>query len=369
MMIALCIVCAALALLPAINTLLNVRLLKTPEMPASRPRVAILIPARNEDANIEACVRAALASEHADIEVVVLDDGSTDNTFALVEQMARNDGRLRIATAPPLPPGWRGKPHACQHLAALADSPFLLFIDADVRLLPQAAARLVPPTGVDLVSGVPRQILGGAVEAAVVPMINTLIYGYLPVALMRSRPDTSLAAACGQMIMVRASAYRECGGHAAIRTTMHDGLQLPRLFRQRGFTTDLVDGTSLATCRMYESASAVFNGFSKNAVEGMAKPLALPVWTVLLLGGHILPVVLLAFAAHLPVPAAALIAVAFAVLLLARVAQFRKCGEPWRALLLHPAGILITLIIQWNALLGAAFGRRVEWRGRTYAAD
>ncbi len=279
-MTALLLVAAALALLPALNTLINVALLRTPPLPAGTPGVAILIPARDEEATIGACVDAALASQGVDVEVIVLDDGSRDQTRAIVEERCRRDVRLRMASAPPLPEGWKGKPHACQVLSQLASRPFLLFVDADVRLSPDAAARLVPPAGVDLVSGVPRQIVGGAVEAAVIPMIDSLIYGYLPVALMRAMPWQALTAACGQLIMVRAAAYRQCGGHGAVAGYMHDGMQLAKLFRRHGCRTDLVHGAGLAQCRMYDSAKAVFEGFAKNATEGMARPLALPVWTL-----------------------------------------------------------------------------------------
>ena len=152
--------------------------------------------------------------------------------------------------------------------------PFLLFIDADVRLAPDAAARLVPAAGVDLVSGVPHQRMEGVIEMAVIPMINTLIYGYLPLAFMRLSNHPAFTAACGQMLMVRASAYRESGGHAAIAGFMHDAMQLAKLFRRKGLRTDLVDGTRLAECRMYDNPTAVIEGFAKNATEGMARPVA-----------------------------------------------------------------------------------------------
>ena len=369
-MTALLLIAAALALLPALNTLVNVALLRTPPLPAGTPGVAILIPARDEEATIGACVDAALASQGVDVEVIVLDDGSRDQTRAIVEERCRRDVRLRMASAPPLPEGWKGKPHACQVLSQLASRPFLLFVDADVRLSPDAAARLVPPAGVDLVSGVPRQIVGGAIETAVIPMIDSLIYGYLPVGLMRAMPWQALTAACGQLIMVRAAAYRQCGGHGAVAGYMHDGMQLAKLFRRHGCRTDLVHGAALAQCRMYDNAKAVFEGFAKNATEGMARPLALPVWTLLLAGGHLLPLVVIpaAFASGAAASPAWLAALSSAALLLvARVLQAVKCREPWQAVALHPLGVLLTLAIQWRALFGYLRGRQVQWRGRTYA--
>jgi hypothetical protein len=374
MMTGLAIAVIILTLIPAINTLLNLYLLKTPALPPAPPSIAILIPARDEEAAIGACIDAALASTSADIEVIVLDDGSKDKTFAIVEARAATDARLRVLAAPKPPPGWSGKSHACHVLSALTNRPFLLFVDADVRLAPEAAARLAPMTGMDLVSGVPRQLTGGVIETAAVPMINSLIYGYLPVWFMRHLPSNiGLTAACGQMLMVRASSYRASGGHGAIAHKLHDALQLARLFRRKGYRTDLIDGTQLATCRMYDTPRAVWRGFIKNATEGMARPVALPVWTVLLAGGHLLPAVLAAAilvnaaASHtLPSGLTAVILAGLVLLIFARGLQAIKCSEPPHVLFIHPFGVVLTLCIQWTALYAHVRGREVSWRGRAY---
>lgn len=370
-MIVFVVACTVLAALPLTMTLINLRLLRTPPLPAMPPSVAILIPARNEEAGIGRCVRAALASTGADVEVIVLDDGSTDRTGAIVTDMARRDPRLRLERAPPLPPGWNGKQHACFVLSGLTDRPDLLFVDADVTLEPEAAARLAPRGDRDLVSGVPRQLMPTTAEKLVVPMINALILGYLPVAMMRRDRREGLAAGCGQMMMVRAAAYRAVGGHGAIRRSLHDGLKLPRAFRARGFRTDLVDGSRLATCRMYDSPAALWNGFLKNATEGMAKPVALPVWTVLLLGGHVLPWFLFATAwgADVAVPARPALACACLMPLAARALQALAAREPLGAVPLHPFGVLATLAIQWTALVRRARGRPTLWRGRAYVGE
>lgn len=369
-MTALLLIATALALLPALNTLVNLVLLRTPAMPPGLPHVAILIPARDEESTIGACVDAALSSEGADVEVIVLDDGSRDHTRRIVEERCLREPRLRIASAPPLPEGWKGKPHACQVLSELSTRPFLLFVDADVRLAPTAAARLVPPAGIDLVSGVPRQLVNGTIETSVIPIISSLIYGYLPVVLMRVLPQEALTAACGQMIMVRAAAYRQSGGHGAVAGFMHDGMQLAKSFRRNGFRTDLVNGALLAHCRMYDNARAVFEGFAKNATEGMARPVALPVWTLLLIGGHLLPLVAVPVALVSGNPTGPVFAAAMSsagLLFVARVLQAVKCREPWQAVALHPLGVVLTLAIQWRALFGYLKGHQVEWRGRSYA--
>ncbi len=363
----------ALAALPAVMTVANLLVLKRPPLPAAPPSIAILIPARNEAAAIGACIDAALASTGADIEVIVLDDGSSDGTGAIVEARARGDARLRLASAPPLPAGWNGKQHACHILSGLTSRPVLLFIDADVRLTPEGAARLaagMAMDGADLISGVPRQRMESLAERLLIPMINALILGYLPVLMMRHVGKEALGAGCGQLMMVRGEAYRAAGGHAAIRSTLHDGLKLPRLLRRAGFKTDLVDGTDLAECRMYSGVRDLVRGLLKNATEGMAKPVALPVWTVLLFGGHVLPWILLAVALAAGSPeTVALTVLACALPLAARCLQALRCKEPLGAVPLHPFGVLALLAIQWTALVRRRLGIQTDWRGRAYQAQ
>ena len=372
-MLTLAVVSLLLASLPSLMTAINLRVLArgTAPLPSGAPAaVSVLIPARNEEAGIGACVAAALASTGVDLEVIVLDDHSADATAAIVSRLAAVDPRVRLHAAPPLPPGWSGKQHACHALATLARKPTLVFVDADVRLEPRAAAGLAAALGhADLVSGVPRQVMGSTVEMMLIAMINTMLLGYLPIPLMRRDKRPALGAGCGQMMAVRADSYAKAGGHAGIRHSLHDGLLLPRLFRSAGLLTDLVAGAELASCRMYVGAAATIAGSLKNATEGIAKPVALPIWTVLLLGGHLLPwLVLPAALLAGNGTAAAVAAPACAGPMLAHLAQAVRCREPLASVLLHPLSVALLVGVQWLALLRQARGRPSTWRGRTYPA-
>ena len=252
----------ALALLPAVVTAVNLAFFRAP--PPGRlappPKVSLLIPARNEEANIGDALRAALVSEGVELEVVVLDDGSTDRTAGIVAACMRDDARLRLVASPPLPRGWCGKQHACHVLANHAGHPLLVFVDADVRLAPDALMRiagLLEQEGLDLASGFPEQQTGTLSEALLVPLIHVLLLGYLPIWLARRSRHPAFAAGCGQLMAVRRDAYRRAGGHGAIRNSRHDGLTLPRAFRRAGCTTDLFDATKLARCRMYRGRREV----------------------------------------------------------------------------------------------------------------
>jgi Glycosyltransferase like family 2 len=356
--IAALVLAAIPALLGALNLLLQAR---ARGVPGGNALVSILIPARDEEANIEACLRAALASRGVPVEVLVMDDGSRDATPAIVRRLAATDARLRALSAPPLPPGWTGKVHACARLAEAAQGTHLLFLDADVRFAPDAAAALAAHAGrrrnLAMVSGVPRQVICTLGEALTVPAINLLLLGYLPGGGRVSTRRPSMAAACGQMVLCERAAYRAIGGHGSVRGVLHEGLALARRFREAGHRTEMVDGAPLAACRMYRSFGAAWAGFSKNAREGMATPLGLPVWTVLLAGAHLWPWALL------PAPAAVLaLLLAFGL----RAAITWRAREPWWTVPLHPLMVLVALAIQWAALLRSALGRPAGWKGRVY---
>lgn len=352
-----------LAVFPAANGLVNLFLLRAPRGPGPEGAlVSILIPARDEAANIADCVTAALAQTGVAIEVVVMDDGSSDGTPDIVRRLAAGDPRLRLVQAPPLPEGWSGKMHACARLAEAARGTHFLFLDADVRLSPGAAAGLAGHAArhrLALVSGVPRQRIESLGEGLTVPMINLLLMGYLPGGGRAFTRHAGFAAGCGQMMMFERGAYEAAGGHAALRTTLHDGLNFPRLMRAAGHRTEMVEGAPLATCRMYRGFRESWRGFLKNAREGMATPIGLPVWTVVLAGAHLWPFFLLpAFQAVL----------ALALVFALRAAITRRVGEPYWTVALHPAAVIVALAIQWTALTRFLLGRKEGWKGRSYAA-
>jgi hypothetical protein len=357
----------AFAGLPAFLAVVNLAILRgTPRAtPGVDAMVSILIPARNEARNIAAAIDAARSSVGVPIEVLVMDDGSTDGTERIVRQQAERDPRVRLFAAPVLAEGWTGKVHACHHLAQVAKGTHFLFVDADVRLAPHAAAALsghARAGEMALVSAVPRQVMKSLGELLTVPTINMLLLGYLPIGFMRLSRDPGLGAACGQMILAERQAYAAAGGHAAIKELLHDGIQLARLFRRKGYLTDVLAGDMLATCRMYSGFNDAWNGFAKNAREGMATPVALPIWSLLLIGGHVLPFVLLAFAPSWPVALAALLSLGTRTLITA------STRENVLAILLHPFTILVSLAIQWSVLLGIGSARRAGWKGRLYPA-
>jgi glycosyltransferase involved in cell wall biosynthesis len=363
--------CLLGALVPCVLFLHNLLLYRVPATPRAGqklPFVSVLIPARDEESNIGPALDSVLANRGVGFEVIVLNDHSIDRTALIVEEFAQKDPRVRLETAPPLPQGWCGKQHSCAALAGHASFPLLVFMDADVRLSPNALARMaayVTEHDVSLASGVPRQEFGTFWEKTLIPLIHFVLLGFLPMGLMRRNVKPAFAAGCGQLFIARAADYYASGGHGMIRESLHDGLQLPRIFRQHGFKTDLFDATPLASCRMYRNADEVFAGLGKNAVEGLAAPNRIFPFTALLGFGQVLPFVLLAIPG---LPWSVKVGAACAALLawLPRWIACFRFDQPWLSALLHPFGVVVLLGIQWRALMLHRRGHPAHWRGRSY---
>ncbi len=376
------------AAVPAGMFLVNLRRYCAPGGAASADaRVAVLIPARNEERNIGACVERVLASRGVGVEVLVLDDASTDDTARIVREIALRDVRVRLVGTQGLPKGWNGKQHACWLLAQEATAPLLLFLDADVRAMPDALARCVAEMQlrrVALLSGFPRQVMSGWTDRMLLPLIHFVLLGLLPMGRMRKTMKPAYAAGCGQFFLTEREAYFACGGHAAIRKTRHDGLRLPRLFRGHGLRTDIVDLTELAEVRMYESATAVWMGLAKNATEGLGAPARIVPVTLLLVVGQVLPVIAVLLWAAFCVSSrligasfddprmAAVVTVLLALALVAsylpRLLAVRRFRQPVGSALLHPLGVVMLLCVQWYALVRQVMGRPVAWRARSYSS-
>ncbi len=362
------IIALLLAAWPALLFVRNLGVLRRPfRDDRCASGVSILIPARNETRNIAAAVHAALAN--VGTEVLVLDDASMDNTAEVVLAVAAEEPRLELITGARVPHGWCGKNWACAQLAEAATHPLLLFVDADVRLASDAAASIAAwlrESGAQLASGVPRQEVGTFSERLLIPLIDFVLLGFLPLRRMRRSPHPAYATGCGQLVIADANAYRASGGHGAIRSRMHDGLALPKAFRTAGYRTDLFDATESATCRMYGSDAETWQGFSKNTHEGLGAPSRILPATVVLLGGQVLPFVLLLATGLTQFQFGCALA-ASALALLPRILAAWRFQQRPDMVILHPIAVVAMLGIQWMGLIRYLLRRPTVWKDRGYS--
>ena len=350
----------------------NLALFRTaPRTAGDAPAVSVLIPVRDEQAHVEAAVRAACA-QASDVEVVVLDDGSTDDTPRILRRLAGELPRVRVVGGRALPHGWSGKTWACWQLATEhARHDWLLFVDCDVRLTPDAVRRAVAAAraqSVPFLSAFPRQITGSVGEALIVPLIHLVLLTYLPMWLVGRSPRPALAAGCGQFVLVQRAAYVAAGGHRAVRASLHDGLQLARHMKREGFPIGVLDGTDVASCRMYEGLAATWRGFARNAYEGLGSPAALAAMVSLNTALFVLPFVAapVSFLRHGVSPAALLFAGASVVVVAIRARLAARFRTPLWTALATPLAVTLMVGIQLHSFINTWLGRRITWRSRTY---
>lgn len=238
----------------------------------SFPRVAVLVPARNEEENLEGCLQSLAAQDYPALLIWVLDDHSEDQTAAIALKMAKRDARVRVITGANLPDGWMGKHWACHQLAEVertGDLPadLLIFVDADTRFHPLAVREIVASLmeeKADALTVLPRQILGGLGEQLLVPYFLLATFSFVPFFLTRFIAWPALVFGLGQVMAFRREAYDFLGGHAAVRTSAVDDLALARRTIRLGLRYRVVDGGGRIFCRMYTSFRQAWEGFSKN---------------------------------------------------------------------------------------------------------
>ena len=339
------------------------------------PSLSIVVPARNEERNIETCVRSLVAQRGTDVEVIVVDDRSTDATRAILTRLAAEFSQLRVVDGAPLPDGWVGKPWACAQGAECARGSWLLFTDADSRhdahasISTLAFARAMHVDAITIMTGQDMVTLG---ERAALPAILGLVVfvaGPLEAVNDPWRPDRALAN--GQYVMIARDAYEALGGHGAVRGEIVEDIEFARHLKRDGRYRLLVaDGTHLVHVRMYRSLRELWEGFTKNVyLAAHGNVAALAGGTLFCASLSVLPPLLALASARKrewPLALEALAIPGVVVALAAYGADY--VSMPRRIAVYTPFGIGLFGAIALNSTRRALSGAGFEWRGRRYAA-
>ena len=347
---------------------------RRPDVAAATPLpdlpVSVILPARNEAANIENVLASLLATEHRAMQLIVVDDRSTDDTAERVDRLAGSDPRVTLVHGAELPEGWLGKPWACAQGAALATADHLLFTDADTTHHPALlglALGAMREGEADLLTLTSRQRCETVWERLVMPQIWVLLGARYPPHRVNRATRLDQLVANGQFILVRREAYEGIGGHGAVRGEVVEDLALSHRFFEAGRRVRMWFGESRLSTRMYRSLGQMVEGWSKNLYVGARQSVGRhPVVQALAPWG-----VLLAFAFWLVPPALLLLGIWGPAMWLAvgvslafwALVSFGMAIPPWYALG-YPVGALMAIGIMLRSMLRGT--RRIEWRGRTY---
>jgi chlorobactene glucosyltransferase len=238
----------------AISNIWEYKKLENFPKPTSTPLVSVLVPARNEEDNIERCISSLIDQKYSNYEILVLNDNSTDNTGVILERLKTKTDKLRVISGKELPKGWMGKNWACHQLSEVANGEFLLFTDADTKHHPKTINDSVSAMinmDADLLNAFPKQITKTIGEKLIVPIAHWSFFSFLPLAVAHRIKSPVLTLTIGQFMLFKKESYLKIGGHSAVKGSVLDDVPLGRNIKKNGFKWRLVDGMNRVSCRMY----------------------------------------------------------------------------------------------------------------------
>jgi chlorobactene glucosyltransferase len=261
------IIIAAGLVIFLINLVLNLRSLKVPRrnarVPRTAPFISVLVPARDEEENIGACLESLQKQDYPNFEILVLDDNSVDGTAGIVSRMAAADNRIRLITGEPLPQDWAGKPFACYQLAQQAGGDWFLFVDADTVHAPRMLRSVLDAAlklKVSLLSGFPRQLAGSLPQKIAVPVIYFIILGWAPLWLIHRLKSHHPSVAIGQFLLFPRDEYWRIGGHKVVQSKILDDIWMGiEVSRHQGRHV-AIDLSPVVSCNMYPTVGSMWSG-------------------------------------------------------------------------------------------------------------
>ncbi len=372
------IIISLLLALWLLNMALNMKFLPVPRrnaaVPQPVPKVSIIIPARNEEANIATCLASLMEQDYTHFEIIVLDDNSNDGTAGIVRQLLERDSRVRLIQGEPLPEGWAGKPHACMQAAREAKGDWLLFTDADTIHTPDMLRRtlaLAIEKNAALLSGFPRQITDSLSQKIVIPMIYFIIMSWAPLWWLQQSSKPIASVAIGQFLLFSRKAYWDIGGHEAVKDRITEDLFLGAEIAKNGGRHLAADLSDVVSCRMYDSLNSVWSGLSRT-LYGVSSISSIALAALVIIGYtcFVWPFFLLgrvAFSSsYIPVWAPLVIFQVGMLFIMRRWVDARFKESPVSTAF-FPLGMVFLIAIVINGMARQLAGASVSWKQRVYA--
>jgi len=350
----------------------------SPGPPDEAPRIAVMVAAKDEAANIETCVRTMLDQDYPNFELIVCNDRSEDGTAGIVERIATEDSRLRLVNITELPDGWCGKNNAMQTGIAATDAPWICMTDADCwqtsRRTLSVAMQYALDTGADLLSVLPNLEMRGFWENVIQPVCSGVMMIWFNPDKVNdpSRPN---AYANGAFMLIKRSAYEAVGTHEAVKDQVNEDMHMAALVKQAGLKLRVIRNRGLYKVRMYTSLRQIIRGWARifYGTFGTLRRLSLSLLALTVMG--LLPYAAGAVglvAAGRPVASALWLAcgiagAAAAALQISVIFRFyalvgARKGLAWT----YPLGCAMAMAALVISLTKLRSGARVTWRGTTY---
>ncbi|MHB1274839.1 MAG: glycosyltransferase family 2 protein [Candidatus Humimicrobiaceae bacterium] len=340
------------------------------------PLVSILIPARNEETNIEKCIKAFLKQDYPKLEILVLDDNSTDSTYNIVKKISEKNKNVKVFKGKPLPQGWLGKSFACFQLSRYAKGEYFVFTDADTHHLQNSISSSLAAllnNGLDALCPFPREIMVTIHERMSIPFMNFVILLFMPLALIRKSKNPLFCTGVGQYLLFRREVYFGMGGHAAVKGKILEDVQITKKTKEMGYNYMIFDGRKIISCRMYKNFKQVFTGYSRFLFSAFDYNISMLTIAIIffillfLLPNIFFPIGLILY--HWPREILLSIFVQISIVSFIRIVNALRFKEKLLDILLSPLSIVYIVFMAVNSVLQNKLGNGIYWKGRTYQAE
>ncbi|WP_216830482.1 glycosyltransferase [Alkalihalobacterium elongatum] len=329
--------------------------------------VSVLIPLRNEERNIKRLVKSLTSMTYQKVEVIFLDDQSTDNTYKLLMELTKEYKNFKVIKGAPLANGWVGKVHACKQLGEHAKGEYLLFLDADVEVCPTIIEKTISTMDVydaGLLTGFPKFPSSTLLSKILVPMQHYIVFFHLPIFIANRTTIPSFTAAHGAFMCFRKEVYNKIGGHSSVAASIVEDVHLARHVKQKGYRVLLANLTEDVSCYMYETNKEVWNGFSKNIFVGLGR--SIPLASTIIIFYSIFFVMPFIFAILGIITNELLYLLPYMIMLLHRAIVDWKTQQRNLQFLWMPVSAMVIIILLIYSAILSVQKKGYRWKGRSY---
>lgn len=352
-----------------------------PGPPSPPPKLSVLVAGKDEEANIEPCLRSLMMQEYPNLEIIVCDDRSEDATGEIIDRLAGQDERIRAIHVTELPAGWTGKNHAMHKASQLAEGEYLLFIDADCRQLSSRSLAVAMQLMIDRKAGflclLPNLEMKGFWENVVQPIGSGILMVWFEPDKVNN-PRKPHAYANGAFMLLRRNVYDAIGGHAAVHDVMQEDMTMGQLAKKKQLGLSVARSSGLYTVRMYTSFGQIMRGWTRIFYGSFPNMGRLTLSLILILMTGIFPYITAAVGLWRAEPGffggswswwrvcgvLGCVTIGLQLTLMARF--YRLIHVRWELFWTYPLGSLLTAWTIIRAMLKHLPGAKITWKGTTY---